>query len=134
MMDLMSQINWLAVLAAAIAGFATGAVWYGVFAKPWMAAAGLSQEDLTQSPALYAGAFGLQLAMAFTIALVLVTTGISTWLGGALLGVALGIGVVTANKALNASFQGTDKRLVLIDGLHAATAFAFMGAILGGWQ
>jgi hypothetical protein len=44
------------------------------------------------------------------------------------------LGVVTANKALNASFQGTDKRLVLIDGLHAATAFAFMGAILGGWR
>ncbi|WP_425063804.1 DUF1761 domain-containing protein [Pyruvatibacter mobilis] len=133
-MDLISQLNWLAVLAAAIAGFATGAVWYGVFAKPWMEAAGLSQEDLTQSAALYVVAFALQVIMAVTIAGVIALTGITSWLAGALLGAGLGLGLVTANKALNASFQGTDKRLVLIDGLHAATAFAFMGAILGGWQ
>jgi len=133
-MDMLAQINWLAVLAASVAGFVTGAVWYGVFAKPWMEAAGLSQEDITQSPGLYVGAFGLQFAMAVTIAIVILQTGITSWLSGALLGFAIGIGVVTANKALNASFQGTNKRLVLIDGLHAATAFAFMGAILGGWQ
>lgn len=133
-MDVLTNLNWLAVLAASIAGFATGAVWYGVFAKPWMAAAGLTDDDIQQEPTTYVFAGALQVVMAITLAVVIALTGITGWLSGAILGFVIGIGLVTANKALNAAFQGTSRNLVIIDGLHAATAFAFMGAILGGWQ
>ncbi|MEQ8746258.1 DUF1761 domain-containing protein [Pyruvatibacter sp.] len=133
-MDVLTNLNWLAVLAASIAGFATGAVWYGVFAKPWMAAAGLTDDDIQQEPTTYVFAGVLQVVMAITLAVVIALTGITGWLSGAILGFVIGIGLVTANKALNAAFQGTSRNLVIIDGLHAATAFAFMGAILGGWQ
>lgn len=133
-MDVLAHLNWLAVLAAAVAGFATGAVWYGVFAKPWMAAAGLTEADIEQKAATYALAAALQVVMAAALALVLATAGIATWAGGAALGAVIGLGLVTANKALNAAFQGTSMRLVGIDGLHAATAYAVMGAILGGWR
>ncbi len=133
-MDILANLNWLAVLTAAVAGFATGAVWYGVFAKPWMAAAGLTDDDITQEASTYILAGILQVVMAITLAIVISQTGISSWLGGAILGFGIGIGLVTANKALNAAFQGTSRNLVIIDGLHAAVAFAFMGAILGGWQ
>lgn len=133
-MDIISNMNWLAVLAATVAGFITGAVWYGVLAKPWMAAAGLTDDDIQQSAGLYIGAFVLQLIMATTLAIVIAHAGLTSWLAGAVLGFVIGIGLVTANKALNAAFQGTSRNLVLIDGLHAATGFAFMGAILAGWQ
>jgi len=133
-MDIIVNLNWLAVLAASVAGFATGAVWYGVFAKPWMAAAGLTDDDITQEASTYILAGVLQVVMAITLAIVIAQTGITSWLSGGILGFVIGIGLVTANKALNAAFQGTSRNLVIIDGLHAATAFAFMGAILGGWQ
>lgn len=133
-MEILTNLNWLAVLAAAVAGFATGAVWYGVFAKPWMAAAGLSDDDIEQKASTYIFAAVLQVIMAITMAIVIAQTGIASWLSGAVLGFVIGIGLVTANKALNAAFQGTSRNLVIIDGLHAAVAFAFMGAILGGWQ
>ena len=133
-MDILANLNWLAVLAAAVAGFATGAVWYGVFARPWMAAAGLTDEDIEQKASTYILAGVLQLVMAVTLAVLVAQTGLTSWLGGAGLGFVIGIGLVTANKALNAAFQGTSRNLVIIDGLHAAVAFAFMGAILGGWQ
>ncbi len=133
-MDVLTQINWFAVLAASVAGFATGAVWYGVFAKPWMAAIGKNPDDLTQSAGLYMGAFALQVVMAIGLAVVIVAADITTWSGGAVMGAVLGLALVTANKALNAGFQGVTMKLVLIDGLHAATAFLFMGAILGAWR
>jgi len=133
-MGILADLNWLAVLAASVAGFATGAVWYGVFAKPWMAAAGLTDDDIQQEPTTYIFAGLLQVVMAITLAIVIAQTGIASWLGGAILGFGIGLGLITANKALNAAFQGTSRSLVIIDGLHAAVAFAFMGAILGGWQ
>jgi hypothetical protein len=40
--------NWLAVLVAAIVGYALGALWYSpiLFAKPWMKLQGFKEEDL----------------------------------------------------------------------------------------
>lgn len=39
--------NWLAVIAAAIAGFVAGGLWYGpLFGKKWMAAMGFSDADV----------------------------------------------------------------------------------------
>ena len=133
-MDILAHLNWPAVAAAAVAGFVTGAVWYGVFAKPWMAAAGRSDDDVEPKVSTYVFAGVLQLVMAVTIAVIIAQAGIASWLGGAGLGFVIGIGLVTANKALNAAFQGTSRNLVVIDGLHAAVAFAVMGGILGGWQ
>ena len=40
------QIHWLAMIAAAVAGFAVGGIWYGpLFGKAWMAARGIAKED-----------------------------------------------------------------------------------------
>src|SRR6266550_2586611 len=41
----MPMINYLGVLAAAVAGWLVGAVWYGVLGKQWMAALGWTEAD-----------------------------------------------------------------------------------------
>ena len=42
-----SAINWLAVIVAAVAFFALGALWYGpLFGKPWQKGVGLSDEEI----------------------------------------------------------------------------------------
>ncbi len=41
------NINWLAVLLAALAGFIVGGLWYSVlFAKVWQREAGVTDEQL----------------------------------------------------------------------------------------
>ena len=42
-MDL--TVNWIAVVIAAVGGMVVGMVWYSTLAKPWMAAAGLTEDD-----------------------------------------------------------------------------------------
>ena len=42
--DVLGDLNWLAVLVAALAYFAIGALWYAppLFGKAWMAAGGMA--------------------------------------------------------------------------------------------
>ena len=44
------EINWLAVVAAAMSSFVLGGVWYSaLFAKAWQSAAGLSDAQVKSS-------------------------------------------------------------------------------------
>ena len=55
-LSLFSQINYVAVLVAGIVYFVLGALWYSplLFAKPWMAAVGFTDEDVQGgSPLIY---------------------------------------------------------------------------------
>ncbi len=56
--DVLSDLNWLAVIVAALAYFAIGALWYAppVFGKAWMAAGGMEMPEAgaRPSPAIYA--------------------------------------------------------------------------------
>ena len=67
-MDL--QINWLAVLLAALATFVVGGLWYSLlFAKPWQKAAGVSDEQLKSGTArVFVGSFILAVVMAVFLA------------------------------------------------------------------
>src|SRR5665647_3170398 len=44
----LGDVNWWAVLAAAVSSFAVGALWYGraLFGKSWMRLAGVSEESI----------------------------------------------------------------------------------------
>ena len=46
-----ASVNYLAVFVAAVAGWLVGAVWYGVFSKPWIAAQGKTMEAFKQEQA-----------------------------------------------------------------------------------
>ena len=47
--NLLSNLDWLAVLLAAVAYFVIGAAWYGILGKGWMAAAGLSKDKINNN-------------------------------------------------------------------------------------
>jgi hypothetical protein len=44
------SINYLAVVAAAVAGFLVGWGWYAVFGKVWMVSLGKTKEDCKPTP------------------------------------------------------------------------------------
>ena len=57
----MPTMNYLAIIAAALSSFVVGGLWYSplLFARPWLAAAGLRADDLArQNKAIvFGGAF-----------------------------------------------------------------------------
>ncbi len=60
----MPHLNWLAVIAAALATFLIGGLWYSpaLFGRAWMSANNLTQEDLKGSMAKI---FGLSFRICF---------------------------------------------------------------------
>ena len=71
----MPEVNWLAVVAAAVASFVVGGLWYSpqLFGKVWQREAGMSDEQLKSgNPArIFGGAFVLSLVSAVVFAMFL---------------------------------------------------------------
>ena len=133
----MDQVNWLAVVAAALSMFAVGAIWYSplLFDKPWQKAAGLSDADRqANNPALmFGGAFVLTLIMAANLAFFI--SGPETTLAFAVgAAVAAGFGWVALGIGILTLFERRPLSYFLINGGYMTVGFAVMGLILGLWR
>ena len=131
----MPHVNWLAVLAAAAASFVLGGAWYsGLFARPWQAAAGVSDEQMRSGskPAMFAGAFALALIQSAVFALFLGPNVTLAFGVGA--GFAAGLGWVATGLAMTYIFEKRSVALGLINGGYATLQFTLIGAILGAWH
>ena len=133
----MPQVNWLAVIVAAIAMFGLGAVWYSpvLFVKHWAKAAGINREGSPGPgfPLIMGGAFVLTLIMAANLAFFL--AGPSTTLGFAIgASIAAGLGWATLSLWIISLFEQRPFSYVLINGGYLTVGFALMGLILGLWR
>ncbi len=128
-------MGYLAVLVATIAAFIFGAVWYSVFAKPWMADSGVPVGDNERpqnasSPVPYVTCFVAQILVAGMLRLMMDQIGITS-LGNALQwGAAVGLFFITPWIALNNGYSMRPFRLTMIDGGYATFGCAIMGAVL----
>lgn len=133
-MQIAMQLNWLAVVAAAVSAFVLGGMWYGpLFKHAWCREAGI---DLHTQPGHPARVFG----GAFVAALV-AAAAFACWLGPApelehavRNGVLAGFGFAATSFAINYSFAGRSLKLWLIDGGYHTLQFALYGLILGAWH
>ena len=69
------HFHWLAILVAAVAGFAVGGVWYGpLFGKAWMNARGIAKEDTAgmNMPLIFGTTYVLNVIMAFALVQIVV--------------------------------------------------------------
>ena len=132
----MPPISLVATLAATIAGFVLGALWYGpLFGKPWMAAVGVSRDQLMAgfNPAK---TYGITFVLGF----------IAAWVFGLYVGprpgfrfsvaagAVIGFVWVAASLATNDLFERRGVRLILINGGYHAIRFTLTGiafALLG---
>jgi hypothetical protein len=133
----MPDINYLAVVAAAVSTFLIGGLWYSplLLQRVWMRANDIDEEDLKKGSAavIFGLSFVFSLVMAAGLAALLagpettVARGVAT---GALAGfgwVALGIAIVSL-------FERRPWSYMLVNGGYFVVAFSVMGAILGGWR
>ncbi len=133
----MPTVNWLAVVAAAIAMFGLGAVWYSpvLFVEQWAKAAGIKREG-SPGPGfvwIMVGAFVLTLIMAANLAFFL--AGPATTLSFAIFAsLAAGLGWATLSLWIISLFEQRPFAYVLINGGYLTVGFGLMGLILGLWR
>ena len=132
----MPEVNYLAVIAAAIATFALGGLWYSpaLFGKAWQREAGVSEEKMKTAN------------MALIFGLTFVLSLIAAWVFALFLGprppMALGLGAgfsaglcwVAASLGINYLFERKSLKLWLINGGYHTLQFTIIGLILALWH
>ncbi len=129
-------LNFWAIAAAAAASFLFGGVWYGLLAKPWMAALGKSEADIKAGrpmPLLFGITIVAQLIMAWVLAGILGHLGSNqvTVRNGLISALFIWVGFVVTTLAVNHGYQGSKWSLTAIDGGHWLGVLLIQGSIIG---
>jgi len=126
-------MNYLAILAAAVAAFAFGAVYYTALSKPWIRAARLKPEEMKMSPVPFVTSFVAELIMAWILAGVIGHLGVGqvTFWNGVISAAFIWVGFMATTIAVNHRYQGFGWDLTIIDALHWLGVALIMGAIIG---
>jgi hypothetical protein len=130
-------LNYLAIVIAAVVAWLAGAAWYMALGKTWMAALGVTREQMEVAkrepgawlPFVYA--FVAELVMAWVMAGLLGHIGALTLRGGVISGAFCWLGFVLTTMLVNNSFGRRDWRLLLIDGGHWLLVLLLIGGIVG---
>lgn len=139
----MAAINWLAVIAASLVGFAIGFIWYGpLFGKQWMALVGMTEEDAQNEnmAKIFGFTFIFQFIMAFCLAMFFYGSGdteamqMITAGTGTFYGFLTGFGWVATALAVNALYEQKSWKYIFINGGFWIVVFTLMGLILGAWK
>ena len=132
----MPEVNYLAVLAAAVATFALRGLWYSpaLFGKAWQREAGVTEEKMKSAnmPLIFGLTFVLALIAAWVFALFLgPRPPMALGLGA---GFSAGLCWVAASLGINYLFERKSLKLWLINGGYHTLQFTIIGLILALWH
>ena len=137
------NLNWLAILVAAISTMVVGFLWYSplLFAKPWMREMGYDPNDKakteemkkTAGPA-YAGSMVASLISAFILALFLHWLRAESLHIGLMVGFHVWLGFVATVQFTDALFTKKSMKLFAINTGYQLVCYLVMGAILTVWR
>ena len=134
------DVNWLAIIVAAIAAFALGALWYSrsLFGRQWMAAHGHTPEQLAAMQSnmgkTYAVSFVTYVIMAMVIALLMGLTGATTAVQGVVLAVLAWLGFGFTIGLNTNLYSNKPSAAFMIDAGYQLVHVILMGAIIGAWR
>jgi Protein of unknown function (DUF1761) len=133
--DVLGDINYLAVIVAAVAFFAWSAIYYAppVTGRAWQRAVGLTQEQARPNPAILVASYVAYFLMALTLAAIARSTGASTVGDGLVLGLFIGIGIVAAG-IYNGGLYEQKLPLAWINIGNALIGFLIVGVIVTVWD
>jgi hypothetical protein len=129
----LTQVNYWAVVAAAVAHMLVGLVWFSrpVFGQAWM---DLTGRDLTPARALIPVAVIGHLAIALVLALILALAGVTTVLDGIGIGLLVWLGFVVTLEIGELVWERIPFRLFLLRIGNHAIALSVAAAILTVWR
>jgi hypothetical protein len=128
------QINWLAVLVAALSAFVLGGLWYGpLFKRAWCREAGIDPDAAPKHPRrVFATAFVASFIAAAAFAWII---GPAPGLRMAVIdGAVAGLAIVAMSFGINYAFAQRSYKLWLIDGGYHTLQFTLYGLVIGLWQ
>jgi hypothetical protein len=138
--DVLGELNWLAVIVAAIIYFALGALWYSnvLFARPWQRAIGwdASQQPPQMNPLTYVVPGLAYLVMAVATGMIAKATGTDTLGEGIVLGIITGVGFALALSLVGAFFTPNSPApmtLFAITGAYNLIGFLILAVLISVW-
>ena len=132
---MIETFNWWAILVSTVLAFVLGGLWYGpLFGQAWMQAIGKTEADIQPTPAPFIISFFTALLTAVVLAWLISALGVTTWVGGAVLGMVTGVGFIATAMASDTAFCGWGMKLFVIQAGYRVLYSILMGAVLGGWQ
>ena len=127
-------MEFLNVLAAAVAAFGFGAVWYIALSKPWLAASGVTEaQQRAGGPIPFVIGIVAMVLVAGMMRHLLGAAGVVTPGGGAIAGLGIGAFLITPWVAMNYAFAMRRPALTLIDGVNSVVGCTIMGAVLNAF-
>jgi len=134
-----AKLNWMAILAAAIASFLFEALWFTLFMNPWLTGVGRSREWLMTtsiiSPALqYLTAFLCSVIAAVILTIAIQATGEQTARRGILCAALIWLGFVATSWAKEYVFEVRTLQIFAINAGYFLFDLMIMGAIVGAWK
>lgn len=138
--DALGELNWLAVIVAAVIYFALGALWYSnvLFARPWQRSIGwdATQQPPQQNPLTYVVPGLAYLVMAVATGMIAKATESDTLADGIVLGLITGVGYALALSLVGAFFTPNSPQpmvLFAITGAYNLIGFLIMAVIISTW-
>ena len=129
-------MNYLAVVLAAAAAFVWGAAYYMTLSKQWLAAVGMTREQLqsARSPVPFVISFVALVVMAWVLAGTLAHLGPGqvTVKNGIISALFLWLGFVVTTVFVNNAYPGRRYSLSMIDSIHWLGVLVIQGAVIGG--
>jgi uncharacterized protein YneF (UPF0154 family) len=136
--DYLGELNWLAVVVAALVAFITGAIWYSkpLFGKQWQKSVRLTDKEIKNANMTEVMGISAATVLVSAIAIgllvkVLVLTDVYQ---GALFGAMVAIGILGTNKLMQVKFERRPMSYWYITLGADIVALSAMGAILAVWQ
>lgn len=138
-----SNINLVGVLIAFAVSFISGAIWFGpkTMYPIWMKAKGIPTGELTSNQnkpvLLFGGTIIAILIQTLTLAAIISSLSLHTEMGlleGALVGLALGVGISMFSSLSHRLFGGESLKVWIIETANDALNLTIAGAIIAYFQ
>jgi len=139
-LDVLGQLNWLAVLVGALIYFALGAVWYSslLFGGPWQRSIGWDSQRTPpqQSVMTYVVPLLAYVVMAIAVGLLAKAIGSETFGEGLVLGIVVGVGLSLMHTLVDASFDPNKPEpwtWFAINGAYHTIGLVIVAVIVSVW-
>lgn len=130
------EMNYWAILLAAMVNLGIGAAWYSpwMFGGPWLKVRGKSEPDRFQFQVGYVTTAVASLCLAFALSYAVRQLEAITVLEGMKVGLFISMGLVVTRLAPHYAFEGRHTALFFIDAGFDVAGLVMMSTILTIWQ
>jgi len=133
----MQEINFLAVVVAAMSAFVVGGLWYSplLFGSAWMRVNNFTEEQVGAFPKsrMFGCSIVLSLVMAANLAIFLADAQ-TDWVWGLTAGFLAGAGWVATGITVVGLFENKSWTYIFINAGYNIITFSLMGLIIGAWR